>query len=406
MWVRDSRHPEPIVRVGLRERWGRPFDGVMAEALRPKGLTSQVTGGFLVGKLMAGRYRIEAVVDEGRETVLYTARHEALGKRVALKVLLAGPGRSKEAAERFLARAKLAASLGGPHVNRISDFGQSSDGSYFVMDWLEGQPLSAWLEAQESFPFKEVLTVVGQVGRALSAAHGRGVVHGRLEARRLYRVRQGEEDVIKVLGFGAPLDAAGEAVRADVRALGEVLLEMASRARFDDVTTFAVRRQRETAQVTTAGPKVLKLPAALQAIVVKALARETSKGYRGVDDLCSDLERFGAGEIPDALLEMIASGSWALIPETGAVAAIERAAARAPAPKPSPVAPRAPVKPAPPAAAPSSHRQTALTAALVALGLGAGWVASGWMAPSDEVAVSAQNTALLPHDFRPFGPDE
>jgi hypothetical protein len=61
----------------------------------------------------------------------------------------------------------------------------------------------------------------------------------------MFRVRQGDEDRIKVLGFGEPADASGDRVRADIRSLGEILLELAGRARFDGVTTFAVRRQRE-----------------------------------------------------------------------------------------------------------------------------------------------------------------
>jgi hypothetical protein len=379
----------------------------MADGVRAAALKSETAGGTVVGKLIAGRYRIESVVDEGGETVLYAARHEALGKRVALKMLNGGAGRSKEAAESFLARAKLAASLTGPHVNRISDFGQSSEGTYVVMDWLEGQALSALLVGEESFPLEEVLRVMEQVGRALAAAHGRGVVHGKLEARRLFRVRQGEEDVIKILGFGESADPEGERVRADVRALGGLLLEMASRAQFDGVTTFAVRRQREPELDAAIGQKVRKLPAALQAVVVKALALETSKGYRRVEDLCGDLGRFGVGEIPDALLEMIASGSWALIPEEkSTVAAVESAAARIEAPKPPPRAPRTPVR-APVKAKPkASHRQTALLGVLIAFGLVAGWVVSGWLAKPEEVAISVKNTQAVPRDFRSFGPDE
>jgi len=365
--------------------------------------TERPARGHFVGKTIAGRYRIEAVVDEGGAAVVYEARHEALGKRVALKVLHAGPDRSKGVAEHFLARAKLATSLTGPHVNKISDFGQSAEGSYVVMDWLDGELVPAWMAQNESLSLDEVLPIVAQVAEALATAHALGVVHGGLELRRLFRVRQGEEDRIKVLGFGERADAEGDRARADVRALGEVLLELASRARFDDVTTFAVRRQREAELEPVLGQKVRKLPAALQAIVVKALALETAKGYRKVEDLSADLERFRTGEIPDALLEMIASGSWALIPEqSGVAAAIERAAAaRREANKPRP----APVRPTPRVTRKAQHHQMALVAALVAGGLAAGWFVSGFFA-SPEVAVSPGSAPVVPADLRPIGPDE
>jgi tRNA A-37 threonylcarbamoyl transferase component Bud32 len=363
-----------------------------------------------VGTTIAGRYRIEAVADEGGEAVVYAARHDALGKRVALKLLPAGPARSKTAAERFLTRAKLAASLGGPHVNRIADFGESAEGTFVVMDWLEGEALSAVLEKAESISLDEALDIAMQVGSALSAAHAKGVVHGGLAARRVFTVRQGDERRIKVLGFGERADEAGNGVRADVRGFGELLLDLVSRARFDAVTTFAVRRQREPELTHDLGQKVRKLPAALQAVVVKSLALETTKTYRKVEDVTSDLERFRTGEIPDALLEMIASGSWALIPEESQSAAkVERAvAARREARPPTGASKTLPKAKTAPKAPPSGgHRQTAIVGALVVLGLVAGWITSGFYAPDDVVVSAAAAPAPpMPKEPRAFGPDE
>ncbi|HMI85220.1 MAG TPA: protein kinase [Polyangiaceae bacterium] len=368
--------------------------------------TNEAGAKAFVGKTIAGRYHIDALVDEGGAAVVYEARHETLGKRVALKLLPAGPDKTKAMAEQFLARAKLAASLTGPYVNRISDFGQSAEGSYVVMDWLEGEPLAVWVARTESLVLDEVLPMVRQVAQALAAAHARGVVHGDLEMRRLLRVRQGDEDRIKVLGFGERADAQGDRARADIRALGEVLLELASRARFDGVTTFAVRRQREAELDADVGQRVQKLPAALQAIVVKALALETAKAYGRVEDLSDDLERFRTGEIPDALLEMIASGSWALIPQkTGALEAVERAVAARRVPVKVVAAP-APVRPARRIAPLVRHRQTALVGALVAGGLLAGWFVSGLFAPSEDTAIVGGTARVAPTDSRSFGPDE
>ena len=366
-------------------------------------LTNETAAKAFVGKTVAGRYRINAVVDEGGAAVVYDARHEALNKRVALKLLPADPNRSRDAGEHFLARAKLAASLTGPHVNRITDFGQSAEGSYVVMDWLDGEPLSVWVARTDSLGRDDVLPMVRQVAQTLAAAHGRGVAHGSLQMTRLLRVRQGDEDRIKVLGFGEPVDAEGERVRADIHALGEVLLELASRARFDGVMTFAVRRQREAELSPDVGQKVQKLPAVLQAIVVKALALETAKAYQRAQDLSDDLERFRTGEIPDALLEMIASGSWALIPDQGGAAAlVERAAA---ARRLGPKLPAA-VRPPPRITLTTRHRRAALITALIVAGLVAGWFSSGLFTPSEATTIAAGNVRVDPSDIRPFGPDE
>ena len=364
-------------------------------------LSDETAAKALVGRTIAGRYRLESVVDEGGTAFVYEARHQALGKRVALKLLRAASD-GPDGAEQFLARAKLAASLTGSLVNRISDFGRSAEGSYVVMDWLEGESLSTWLARSDALGLEEVIPLMRQVAQALAAAHAKGVVHGNLGMGRIFRVRQGDEDRIKVLGFGERADAEGAGARADIRALGEVLLELANRARFDSVTTFAVRRQREAELDPVIGQKVRKLPAALQAIVVKALALDT-KTYHRVEDFSEDLERFRTGEIPDALLQMIASGSWALIPEqTGAVAAVERAVARREAPKATPTG----VRRAQRAARKARDRHSMLVAALVAAGLLAGWCVSGLFAPSEDAAIAVGNARVHPTDFRSFGPDE
>lgn len=382
----------------------------MVDGLGDPKLVSQAGENAAVGKTIAGRYRIDAVADEGGEAVVYAARHDALGKRVALKLLHAGPARSKAVADRFLSRAKLAASLGGPHVNRIADFGESPDGSFVVMDWLEGETLAAVLEKSESMSLDDALDIAMQVGSALSAAHAKGVVHGGLAPKRVFCVRQAEERRIKVLGFGERADDEGNGVRADVRGFGELLLDLVSRARFDAVTTFAVRRQREPELTHDLGQKVRKLPAALQAVVVKSLALETAKTYRKVEDATSDLERFRTGEIPDALLEMIASGSWALIPEESKSAAkVEQAVAarREAAPRTGTTKTLPKPKAAPKAPPPDGRRQAAIVAVLVVLGLVAGWVTSGFYAPDDAVVTSAAMPApSTPKELRAFGPDE
>lgn len=367
-------------------------------------MTKEVAAEGVAGTTIAGRYRIEAVVDEAGEAFVYQARHEALGKRVALKLLPAGAGGSKDAADRFLARAKLAASLSGPHVNRITDFGQSPEGTYVVMDWVDGEPLSDWMVESESLPLEQVLDILHQVASALAAAHARNVVHGDLVPRRVLLVRQGDDRRVKVLGFGERADPAEERMRADVRALGGLLLELASRARFDGVTTFAVRRQREHELAAEIGPKVRKLPAALQAIVVKALALETTKSYRHAEDVSRDLERFRTGEIPDALLEMIASGSWALIPEekSTSTAATRPEISRAEAPKPALPQPRRAAR----ANRKAEHRRAALLAILIVGGLAAGWFVSGLFVPAEETVLTAGTARVVPTDFRPYGPDE
>ncbi len=212
-----------------------------------------------IGTTFDHRYKIEKLLGEGGMGFVYLARHKVIDKKVAIKVLRADMAKDREILDRFLQEAKAASSIGNPHIVDISDFGDLPDGStYFVMEFLEGQSLTAgrWRQASAS-PSSASATSASRSPTASRRRTQRGIVHRDLKPDNIFLVQRGtDQDFVKILDFGiakvagsaatpssprpapvfgtphymSPEQAAGAPVdhRTDIYALGVILYEMMS----------------------------------------------------------------------------------------------------------------------------------------------------------------------------------
>ena len=161
--------------TGLKLVAIRPAVDSMVEPISGQPPTSKADP--LVGYTIDNRYKVESVLGEGGMGVVYRCRHKIIDKKVAMKVLRADMARDKEATERFLMEAKAASAIGDDHIIDISDFGLLPDGStYFVMEYLDGQPLSTLVNGQP-VPVARILRIARQLAEGLAAAHEAGIVH-------------------------------------------------------------------------------------------------------------------------------------------------------------------------------------------------------------------------------------
>ncbi|MFO1464440.1 MAG: serine/threonine-protein kinase [bacterium] len=287
-----------------------------------------------VGRLIDGRYQIEAKLGEGGMGYVYRATHKVIGKKVALKVLKAELGKDKEVTQRFLNEARAASLIGNPHIIEINDFGQFPDGStYFVMEYLNGKPLSALTEGEQTVSAYRIVHIARQIAEGLSAAHRAGIVHRDLKPDNVYLIDHGNErDFVKILDFGiakvpkhgdtkltragdvfgtpaymSPEQAAGVPVdhRGDIYSVGVMLYEMASgKLPFEAETFMALltKHMYHPLPPLRSLPSTPKdLPVELEAVIQRCLAKDPSQRYQTMDDLIADLDRFRAGLIPDAV---------------------------------------------------------------------------------------------------------
>lgn len=158
----------------------------------------------LIGQLVTGRYRVHRRIGEGGMGTVYAAEHEAIEKRVALKVLHREYSANPDVLDRFKQEAISASRIKHPNVIDVFDFGQLEDGSCFIaMEFLEGQDLGDALSKVGAFDPEEAIRIALQICRALGLAHSRGVVHRDLKPENVFLQNTPEgEQVVKIVDFG------------------------------------------------------------------------------------------------------------------------------------------------------------------------------------------------------------
>ena len=271
-----------------------------------------------VGTVLAGRYRLDALVDQGSMGRVYAGEHVLMRKRVAVKVLHSELTSVPEFVARFEREAMATANIGNEHVVSATDFGKLDDGAVFlVLEFVEGKNLRDEI-AEGPIPLVRALHIARQIAYALESAHALGIVHRDLKPENIMLIeKSGDPDFVKVLDFGiakVPLDreeargpsskpitktgmvfgtpeymppeqALGQNVdeRADLYSLGVILYEMIAGVRpFDTLPQVGVLGQ----QLSTPAPPPssrapgVTIPGAVERFVSKLLERDAPNRYQ------------------------------------------------------------------------------------------------------------------------------
>jgi serine/threonine protein kinase len=162
----------------------------------------------LLGRTVAGKYVVEAVIGRGAAGMVFRARQIAVDRVVALKVLHKDLAHDEQFIRRFQREALAASRLDHPNSIRVLDFGHDDDGSpYLAMEYVEGRTLQEVIDQDGPLPDARVVDIVSQVLAALGVAHQMGVIHRDLKPDNIIVLRsktdEGEPtELVKVCDFG------------------------------------------------------------------------------------------------------------------------------------------------------------------------------------------------------------
>ncbi len=153
----------------------------------------------LVGRLLDGRYQVEALVALGGMATVYRAIDTRLDRRVALKVMHADLARDEDFVGRFIGEAKSAARLSHPNVVSVYDQGRDGPYPYLAMEYLPGRTLRDLLGERGRCPPREALAIMVPLLSGLAAAHAAGIVHRDVKPENVLIAPDGH---LKVVDFG------------------------------------------------------------------------------------------------------------------------------------------------------------------------------------------------------------
>lgn len=284
-------------------------------------------------------YTLLREIDRGGQGAVYEAMQHGTNRRVAIKLIHRTGSDAARQNARFQQEVQILAQLRQPHIVTIHESGAAGDDCYFVMDFVDGLPLDAWVESRRAAggkaALREILALLATVCDAVHAAHLRGVIHRDLKPANI-RVDGGGKPIVLDFGLAKLTDAdtprpalteSGQFLgslawsspeqvsgpmhaldlRSDVYSLGVILFHsVAGRHPYDvrgaipDVIERIRGVEPKGFRTANAFPAISPLDRDLECVVLRALAKDPERRYQSAGELAADLRRYLIGDAIEA----------------------------------------------------------------------------------------------------------
>ena len=296
-------------------------------------------------KVFGERYKITERIGIGGMAEVFKAQDSTLGRTVAVKVMLPQYASDRTFAKRFRQEAQAAANLTSPYIVNIYDWGQDDGMYYIVMEYVRGTDLKSAIQSRGSIHPRKVAEIGSQVCSALSVAHSYNIIHRDIKSANIMVQTDGN---VKVMDFGiaqagnsdmtqdsnvlgtahyvSPEQAQGKqlAGTSDLYSLGVVMYEACTgQLPFDGPDAVSVAMKQVSEQPVPPRAVNSSIDAALEAIILKAMAKDPRDRYATANEMKQALDDYLSGRGSAAATTVIGAAAAPGVVGAGATRVID-----------------------------------------------------------------------------------